>query len=190
MHFPQKRVFSPEPSPCKEPSCAILLGSATALHAALKYPNRVAGLVLVLPPTAWNSRPRQAKLYRRMAPLIGWASRIGKLLQSVMRLDPDGLPLKRALAVAVTGHVSRAHSPCMRAALLGAAESDLPDRGELGKLEIPTAVLTWQEDDAHPVVTAETLQAVLPDVRVFEVSPAEGAANWSWHVKTFLDNLN
>ena len=38
----------------------VSMGAATALAAAVQQPGRVAGLILALPPTAWDSRPRQA----------------------------------------------------------------------------------------------------------------------------------
>ena len=103
------------------------MGSATALHAALKYPQRVAGLVLVLPPTAWRSRPRQARLYRQLARVIGLVSMASKLALKLLRPDLRGKSLRRALALAVSEHIGQAHPPWLRATLLGAAQSDLPD---------------------------------------------------------------
>jgi 3-oxoadipate enol-lactonase len=40
---------------------------ASALEAALHAPKKVAGLVLVLPPTAWLSRPKRVARYRWQA---------------------------------------------------------------------------------------------------------------------------
>ncbi|MDZ7675827.1 MAG: hypothetical protein U5K30_12270 [Acidimicrobiales bacterium] len=40
------------------------MGAATALWVAVSAPERVERLVLALPPTAWESRPRSAGLYR------------------------------------------------------------------------------------------------------------------------------
>jgi pimeloyl-ACP methyl ester carboxylesterase len=43
----------------------VSMGAATALEAATQQPDKVAGMILVLPPTAWDTRPRQAAIYRR-----------------------------------------------------------------------------------------------------------------------------
>ncbi|MCZ6830175.1 MAG: alpha/beta fold hydrolase [Gammaproteobacteria bacterium] len=165
------------------------MGSATALHAAIKHPEKVAGLILVLPPTGWRTRPRQAVLYRRLAGVIGWLSAASKLALNLLRLDPHGKPLRRALTLAVSEHISQAHPPWLRAALLGAAQSDLPDLRELQRLEIPTAILTWEDDSAHPVSTAATLQSVLPDVRVYQVSSTADAGNWTAYIEDMLRGL-
>jgi pimeloyl-ACP methyl ester carboxylesterase len=39
------------------------MGCATALHAAVAAPERVEALVLVIPPTAWETRTAQAQMY-------------------------------------------------------------------------------------------------------------------------------
>ncbi len=46
------------------------MGCATALHAAVTAPERIRGLLLVIPPTAWESRAAQIDTYRAMADLI------------------------------------------------------------------------------------------------------------------------
>ncbi len=52
------------------------MGCATALHAAMQHPERVLGLVLVIPPTAWELRPRQARAYRIMARVVRFTGRL------------------------------------------------------------------------------------------------------------------
>ena len=49
----------------------ISMGAATALQAAVQQAAQVAALVLVLPPTAWETRPRQSAIYRRLAWVSG-----------------------------------------------------------------------------------------------------------------------
>ena len=46
------------------------MGAATALHAAMVRGEDVAGLVLVIPPTAWATRRAQAELYEAGAALV------------------------------------------------------------------------------------------------------------------------
>src|SRR6185369_6760014 len=46
------------------------MGSATALYAALAAPERVKALLLVNPPTAWETRAAQGAVYEQMADLV------------------------------------------------------------------------------------------------------------------------
>ncbi|MEZ5217662.1 MAG: alpha/beta fold hydrolase [Ilumatobacteraceae bacterium] len=46
------------------------MGSATALHAAVFAPERIAALVLMIPPTAWETRAAQQQNYETMAALV------------------------------------------------------------------------------------------------------------------------
>src|SRR5262249_14276412 len=48
----------------------VSMGAATALHAAVQAPRGVVGLVLMLAPTAYDTREEQADLYRAGAVLI------------------------------------------------------------------------------------------------------------------------
>ena len=58
--FPGERVHGVGPS----------MGAATLLHAASLEPDRFTGLTLMVPPTAWDTRPDQAANYRAAAALI------------------------------------------------------------------------------------------------------------------------
>src|SRR5205814_608983 len=49
------------------------MGTATALHAAVRAPERVEGLVLTIPPTAWGGRRVQAGIYRAGATVVARA---------------------------------------------------------------------------------------------------------------------
>ncbi|MCP3427314.1 alpha/beta hydrolase, partial [Rothia sp. AR01] len=44
----------------------------------------------------------------------------------------------------------------------GAALSDLPPADAVARLEVPTSVLAWVDDPAHPLSTAEALTGLLP----------------------------
>jgi len=55
-------------------SGGISMGCATSLHAAVLAPDRVIGLVLVAPPTAWETRHRQARFYRIASTCVRWVA--------------------------------------------------------------------------------------------------------------------
>jgi len=142
----------------------ISMGAGTALEATCQQPERVAGLVLALPPTAWETRPRQAAIYRRLAwvsGLFGAAPyRLFDLLPLPVRADG-----RNQLALHTAKGLALANPLYVQAALGGAAMSDMPNPGRLRELDVPTLILAWEDDAAHPVATATALADTLPDVR-------------------------
>jgi pimeloyl-ACP methyl ester carboxylesterase len=163
----------------------ISMGAATALEAAAQRPDEVAGMVLVIPPTAWATRPRQAAIYRRLSwvsGLLGSAPyRLLDLLPVPVREDGRsrlGLSTARGLALANPRQV--------RAALRGAALSDMPDPDVLAKIDIPTLILAWENDAAHPVSSAEKLVNYLPDVRKLVISHPDDLSEWLPAILDFL----
>lgn len=163
----------------------ISMGAATALQAAVSQPGRVAGLVLVLPPTAWETRPRQASLYRRMS----WVS--GLLGAAPYRmLDWLTVPVRNdgrsRLALSTARGLARANPLHVQAALRGAALSDLPERSILSKLKVPTLILAWEHDRAHPLSTALELAETLPEVHSLVVCDPVDIAEWVPALHQFL----
>lgn len=162
------------------------MGCAVSLHAAMLHPERVAGMVLLIPPTAWDTRPRQSKLYRRLSRIIGVVGRVSKVIVAMLGPERHGGSVKKTMGIAVARHLARAHPPYLRNALLGAADSDLPRAHDLDQLDVPAIVLTWTGDRGHPVSTARVLNAHLPDVRLFQVSNDDELDDWTGYVENLL----
>jgi pimeloyl-ACP methyl ester carboxylesterase len=164
------------------------MGAATALEAALQRPDKVAGLVLVLPPTAWQTRPRQAAIYRRLAWVSGlFGAAPYRLLDMLpIPLREDG---RNQLALHTMKGLARANPLHVQATLRGAALSDMPDPGALEKLEVPTLILAWEDDTAHPVFTATTLAEILPSVYSLVISHPSDISDWTPALCEFLDKL-
>lgn len=166
----------------------ISMGAATALEAAVQQPEQVAGLVLVLPPTAWGTRPRQSAIYRRMAwvsGLFGAAPyRLLDLLPIPMREDG-----RNQLALHTMKGLAQANPLHVQAALGGAARSDMPDQGLLQQLHIPTLILAWEDDTAHPVSTATELADLLPDVRGLVVCHPGDVSEWESAMAVFVKKI-
>jgi pimeloyl-ACP methyl ester carboxylesterase len=74
----------------------------------------------------------------------------------------------------------------VQAALGGAARSDLADRSRLRKLDIPTLILAWEDDTAHPVSTATELANTLPDVRGLVVCHPSDVREWEPALTAFV----
>jgi 3-oxoadipate enol-lactonase len=166
----------------------ISMGCATALEAAVQQPDKVAGLVLVLPPTAWETRPRQSGVYRRLA----WVSGLfGAIPYRLLEMLP--IPMRQDGRNQLTLHTMRglanANPLHVQAALGGAARSDLADLATLAQLQIPTLILAWEDDPSHPESTATTLAETLPDVRKIVVCHPAQLEDWESALTEFLQDI-
>ncbi|EGJ74980.1 putative alpha/beta hydrolase [Streptomyces sp. Tu6071] len=167
--------FSPE-TPVAAIGCS--MGTATALHAALRAPERFFALVLTAVPTAWETRAAQAGLYRRMAALAAE--------------DPTALDALRAAAPTPPIFAGRDQGGVdVRAALLpavleGAAGSDLPAPETLARITVPTLVLAWDTDPGHPVSSAETVARHIPGARLSVARTAAEVEGWGQVAADFL----
>jgi pimeloyl-ACP methyl ester carboxylesterase len=148
------------------------MGCVTALSAALKAPHRVRALVLVFVPNLWEARPAQARSYKISAAkgrLLG-----GKALAWFMsRTMPERLPpwllAAQPAAIPILRYgIGRLRARTLWHLLRGAAQSNLPPREQLATVaHIPTTILTWTADPAHPVAMAEELHRLLPRSELF-----------------------
>jgi 3-oxoadipate enol-lactonase len=165
------------------------MGAATALHAASIAPDRVVALVLVIPPTAWETRAAQGELYGQMAEVVE-AHGVEPLIAGMELLDPpdplignSGYRRRRARAM-------RAAGPERLATVLrGAAGTDLPPRQVIAAIGVPTLVLAWTGDPGHPESTATDLGALIPGAQISLASTAEELAGWTDQAATFLSEL-
>jgi len=163
----------------------VSMGCATALHAAVAAPERVAGLVLVAPPTAWATRPRQARFYRFAASLV---EKVGltpfRLLASIP--VPGGTSPVAALQSVMVEQLARADARAVAATLRGAAESDLPEPDMLRSLRIPSLILAWRNDPVHPVSSATRLRELLPESDLCIAGSLEEIRGWPERVARFV----
>ena len=165
------------------------MGCATALHAAALAPTRVDALVLVAPPTAWRTRPRQARVYRWLAAMI---ERVGlRPLRFMASLGGRAAAGHLAeLQRSVLDQLRWADRRAVAAALRGAAASDLPAPAALQSLRAPALVLAWRDDPAHPISTAERLAECLPRADLRIAAKLEEVRAWSPSIREFLAALS
>jgi pimeloyl-ACP methyl ester carboxylesterase len=164
------------------------MGAATALHSACFQPQRVAALVLVIPPSAWDTRAAQAKKYRSGARYT-LTHGVHGFAKATQRLPSPTIFCDRLapLCGGGIGAIDDFHYLPLVAALRGAAGSDLPSPGQVATLRHhPVLILSWDTDPAHPVATAERLaeQFAHADLHVAR-TPSEVAA-WPEEVAHFL----
>jgi 3-oxoadipate enol-lactonase len=163
------------------------MGCATALYAALAAPHRVMALVLVIPPTAWETRAAQIEGYELSARLVE-AGEIDLLLAGAAeRPPPDpfvGEPQWRDRFE----RMARSTAPDRLARVFrGAGATDLPPRETLTSISVPTVVLAWTGDAGHPVSTAEQVVELIPGARLHVASTLEQLAGWTDVVVELID---
>ncbi len=143
------------------------MGCATALYAALRAPERVKALVLVIPPTAWEARAAQAGAYRQMAVtggVLGGRLLARQVARRAAQVVPSWMPAPDAKQTeALAQNVRGLRRGTLWNLFRGAALTNLPPREAFQALaDIPTLLLAWTGDPAHPVSTAEELHRLLP----------------------------
>jgi pimeloyl-ACP methyl ester carboxylesterase len=163
----------------------VSMGCATALHAAVAAPERVAGLVLVAPPTAWATRPRQARFYRFASSLVGWFGLAPFRLLARIPAPGSGSPVA-ALQSELVDQLARADARAVAATLRGAAESDLPAPALLRSVRAPALILAWRKDPVHPVSTATRLRELLPQADLSVAGTLQEIRGWPERVARFL----
>lgn len=146
------------------------MGTATLLHAAVREPGRFSGFTLVLPPTAWQTRRLRAGEYLRLADLI---ERDG--IEAFLAASDDAPPPAAVGHPDTVPHVSADLLPSI---YRGAALSDLPEPEQLATLDVPTTVLAWVGDPAHPLSTAQTLVELLPDASLQVARTPQDVRAW------------
>lgn len=158
------------------------MGAATTLHAALARPERIDAMVLVIPPTAWSSRPAQRALYEGSAALVEDAG-IEGLMAARAALAPPPIFADHPELLGVPPDVVAEVLPVV---LRGAAATDLPPVAALATLDQPTLVLAWEGDPAHPVSTATALADALIRAELVVAPSLAEVTHWPERVATFL----
>ena len=125
----------------------VSMGAATALCAALARPRAVTRLVLMGLPALWEARQAPARQYARIAAA---APALQQRLLTSMAASPLA-PRDAAKAFDLATLYA------------GAAASDIPPPDALAAIaHIPTLILAWEGDPAHPLASALALQRLLP----------------------------
>lgn len=138
----------------------ISMGAAVTLHAAVKAPARIAALLLLAMPTAWETRPPEQDRYRDLLALGSAEALAAHVQDDLDAIFPDGAlpaPLR-----AMVAHLRAADWTALERVIVGASRSDLPDAIELAPLRMPALLRPWPDDSGHPLSTARALAAALP----------------------------
>lgn len=157
------------------------MGCASTLHAAVRAPERFDRLVLVIPPTAWDTRPAQAEQYEASARFV---ERKGKAAWLEAAADSPRPPIFADLPAApMAADIPEALLPSV---LRGAAASDLPPAEAITALEHPALILAWAGDPGHPESTAHRLAELLPHSELHVAHQLQDLFTWSDAIADFL----
>ena len=157
------------------------MGCGTLLHAAIRHPERFGRLVLVIPSTAWETRPMAAAANRAAADIIerngldSFLAAVKDLPLAPVPAQAPGTPPLPDITESLYPHVMR-----------GSAATDLPDPDVLRALEHPALILTWAGDPGHPVSTAEKLKDLLPNAWLHVSDDYADATTWGERAAAFL----
>lgn len=164
------------------------MGAGTALHAAVAAPSRITGLVLVIPPTAWETRDAQRALYLERADRTA-AGNIEQVIEASRRIPPPD-PFGSEWHDRMERNMRTANHQQMAHLLRGAATADFPKRDEVRNIAAPTLILAWSGDAGHPVSSAEALHHLIPSSELAIATSAHDVATWSSRIVEFLGSLN
>lgn len=163
----------------------VSMGAATALHAAVAAPERIAGIVLALAPTAYETRSAQAAPYGAGADLVAHQG-VGAY---VVRVNAEPVPEILSRVADLYRFAPAVDEELLPAVLRGAAASDLPRPEAVAGLSQPTLLLAWDTDPGHPVSTAARLAEVLPHAELVVARRLRDVGSWTDRVEAFLDSL-
>jgi pimeloyl-ACP methyl ester carboxylesterase len=163
------------------------MGAGTALHAAVAAPSRIMGLVLMIPPTAWETRDIQRALYLDRADRIA-AGNIEQVIEESRRIPPPD-PFGSEWHDRMERNMRSADHQQMAHVLRGAATADFPTRDQVRNIAIPVLILAWSGDAGHPVSSAEALHQLIPSSVLAIATSAHDVASWSWRITEFLGSL-
>jgi pimeloyl-ACP methyl ester carboxylesterase len=151
----------------------ISMGAAVALNFALRFPDRLTGLVLSRP--AWLNGPMEptsvrissyiAQLIRQYGAKAGLSKfKISDIYLETMRLSPDS-----ANSLAGQFENPRAEETVVKLERLPLDAPNL-DRQEWKKITVPTLVLANRQDPVHPFEYGEILASEIPGAEFREIT--------------------
>ena len=162
------------------------MGCGTALHAAVLAPDRVRRLVLVIPPTGWETRAAQAEQWEVSASLVEREGVEALIAARAVLEPPDpfrGDEDRRERQAAAT----RMWDPRRLALVLrGATRANLPEREAVAAITAPALILAWTGDPVHPESTARELAGLLHRSELHVATTAAELASWTGLVADFV----
>lgn len=168
------------------------MGSVSALHYAVKYPEKVKALILVTPPPAWEKREAVKAVYRKIASKAHGNSipDFLKRLISITQDPPEFYEQQHPGTRQKLMEYRLSFNPKYYAQIyLGGAASDLPSREQIASIKVPTLIAALPEDENHPLEIAQELNALIANSCMEVISDYTGYLNLQHKVEKFMAAL-
>ena len=150
----------------------ISMGAAIALNFALRFPERILGLVLQRP--AWLAEPNQknAEIFGFVAKLIREHDAPAGVAElnapnNTLRSSPNLPDCAKSTGVAIR---QSAREGSHRPARTNPLDAPNHDRAEWRRINVPTLVLANRQDPIHPFEFGETLAREIPGAEFHELT--------------------
>ncbi len=162
------------------------MGCATALHAAVMAPERIAELILQIPPTGWETRAAQVEQYRIGAEVVA-AKGVEPLIDARRDLAPPDPFVGDEEYQVRRDEIMRAWDTDRLATVMrGAAVADLPSREAIAAITAPTLILAWTGDPGHPRSTADELHHLIHGSTLVCASTRDELNSWTQRIAEFV----
>ncbi len=169
------------------------MGSGTAIHAAVQFPERVKALILVTPPPAWEKREKIKAVYRKVISKTDGKS-IPEILKRTIQMNQDPpeyfeqnhLGTKKRLLEHRLGFEPQYYTQIY----IGGANSDFPSREQISKINVPTLIIAQPDDPNHPLETAQELNNLIKRSELMIVSDYEDYKKLQIRVLDFISKIN
>jgi 3-oxoadipate enol-lactonase len=162
------------------------MGCGTALHAAIMAPDRITALVLVIPPTAWETRSTQAGQWSLAAEVVEGSGVEPIIAASADIAPPDPFVGDPDYRIRRETNLRSWDNARLAQVLRGATQADLPARSAIASITVNTLILAWSGDATHPESTAHELNELIDGSELDVASTADDLDAWTGLVATFL----
>ena len=163
------------------------MGCATALHAAVAEPDRILGLVLVIPPTAWETRATQTDMYEAGARIIETQGVEPVIRAGALTPPPDPFADDHDFRELGAAGMRSWEPERLARVMRGAARAQLPQRREVSRIDCPTLILSWTGDAVHPTSTADELAGLIDGAEHHTARTRADLDSWTHRVSGFVD---
>lgn len=156
------------------------MGTATIVHALTRRPERLRSVTLTAPPTAWETRRAQGRLYSANA-----AAAESMTAEEFAAEWTAGAPPQIFAGLDVSPRPDVAIE-LMPSLLRGCALTDMPADDAISAIPVPTLILPWATDPGHPLSTAERLAALIPHAECEAAEDVETVRGWPSRAARFF----
>ncbi|MFN8027487.1 MAG: alpha/beta hydrolase [Acidimicrobiia bacterium] len=165
------------------------MGCGTSLHAAVAAPDRGKALLLVIPPTGWETRRAQVDIWGEIAGLVDDGGLPAYVDAFSSRPPPDPLQDGSDPRVRLEGALRGAEPTRIARNFRLAAAADLPDRDAIAQIQAPTLILAWTGDPAHPDAIARELADLVAGAALHVASSPDELTRWPALTRSFLADV-